>query len=694
MDYAKVFSELGFESDYVSGNQAVGMCPYCQKEKKFYLNLETGQWDCKSGACAKSGNLYSMMEEYWEKCRTNDYYMYPDVWERLGTDRGIGVHTLWDAGIAYDFANRRFAIPVYNAASHIVNFRFYSFGRKLMGLPEIEIQLYGFENLGTCSQVYICEGEWDTIALNALLPENSVAVGVPGAAVFKDAWVQHFKGKVVTVCYDHDVDGEKGCARVVSKLEYTVSAVWTLKWPDEYPKGYDIRDFYGDGGTFAELQTWFKLVTSGGRSGQGAASKGSSTPVDGPDTFRDTPFGEKPAFEEVLACYGKWLEMTPDYEMALRVSYAVVLSQSIPGDPLWVYLVGPPSSGKTVILQSLSDVEGCVLRSTMTVNSLVSGFRGQDGADPSLIPHLDGKTFVFKDWTEVLNMDRAARDQIYAILRGAYDGLVEKSFGNGVTRRYTAKFSMLSGVTQAVFAERSANMGERFLFLHILKGNDLDMESMILRALGNVGHEAEMQEVLNTLAKRYLEPTVPEDVIAEAEASIDSEFTERILALCQLVAQLRGQVQRDYKDDILLYRPQIEIGARLAKQLKKLALSLALLETPIGITERVYAIVRQIAFDTCIGYNLDIVQTLYYGGKMTHTQLIDLCGIPLTTIRRRLEDMDALGIVVKSKGPNPAGVGASADYYDLAERTRRNWERAEAHGIWFNTSANVKYRKR
>ena len=90
--------------------------------------------------------------------------------------------------------------------------------------------------------------------------------------------------------------------------------------------------------------------------------------------------------------------------------------------------------------------------------------------DHSLLPKLDGKVLVIKDFTALLNMPREARQQILGDLRDAYDGNAAKAFGTHVeTRRYTSKFGIMAAVTGAIdkHAAVMQQLGERFLKLRL-----------------------------------------------------------------------------------------------------------------------------------------------------------------------------------------------------------------------------------
>src|SRR2546426_2916419 len=132
---------------------------------------------------------------------------------------------------------------------------------------------------------------------------------------------------------------------------------------------------------------------------------------------------------------------------ALDVTLATVVTSDVPGDPLWSFLVGPPSSSKTEVLRPLdqSDIPIYYL-STLTNHALVSGLKG----GTSLLAKLHEKTLVVKDFTPVMEMSRDKRDEILGDLRDAYDGTYAKAFGTVGTLTYVSHFNFLAGVTNAI----------------------------------------------------------------------------------------------------------------------------------------------------------------------------------------------------------------------------------------------------
>jgi hypothetical protein len=75
--------------------------------------------------------------------------------------------------------------------------------------------------------------------------------------------------------------------------------------------------------------------------------------------------------DELIECYRKLLHL-PD-PTAVLAALATAAANRLPGDPVWTLLVGPPSSGKTEIIDSLQLLPKAVSVSTVTKASLLSG---------------------------------------------------------------------------------------------------------------------------------------------------------------------------------------------------------------------------------------------------------------------------------------------------------------------------------
>jgi hypothetical protein len=303
------------------------------------------------------------------------------------------------------------------------------------------------------------------------------------------------------------------------------------------------------------------------------------------------------------------------------------------------------------------------------MHSLVSGW--QNSADPSLIPQLDGKTLVLKDMTEILCAPQHVQDEIFGTLRGAYDGVVERSYGNAVHRKYESVFSIVAGVTVQIHGHHQANMGERLIKFQMSRSSK-ESEILISRAMANLGKEQKLEKELSDITIRFLNRVLDPEVLLER---IPDWAIDRILALSQLVVLLRSDVARNLRGDQVMFRPQPEIGSRLAKQLKKLAVLLT--ETSVdGKTfgKEEWKIVERMAFDTAIGWNLDVVQAMMTNpkGVMSKSELITASDLPPSNVARRLEDLLILGIIK----PEKSGDKFNTTNYKVVPDIQELWKRS------------------
>lgn len=654
------FEVHGFIPLGESGNQVYGTCPFCGR-MKFYLNPQEGTWDCKSGSCSRRGNLQTFLEQIADFYQ--DYATEAD-WSAFSADRGIQAEVLKRQGWVFDGV--RWLLPVRSILNTVQDLRMYRLpqaGRKsrVMSTKGCKTGLWGIERstLTDDEPVFVCEGEWDAAALMQLEAPGLV-VCVPGCNVWKEEWSNWLQSRTVYLLYDNDQAGQQGVARVQQMLSPHALRVGRLVWPEGSADGKDIRDLLQEGASWEAISA---LLQEGRATGPGEPAKALSRGQQAPEIRNDEQVEALEDYEAVKALFSKWLYLTEEAEWALQIIFAVVLSTQLPGDPLWVYLVAPPGGCKTELLMTLQDCEDVEIRSTVTAHSLVSGFALPGGRDPSLLPLLHGKCFVLKDYTEIWALPKAARDEITAILRGAYDGVVEKTFGNGITRRYEIHFSMLAGATPQIYGDRQANLGERFLKFRMGSvGGRADWA--VRAALSNVNMEQQMRFELSSMARRFVVGLKARmDRVGVPE--LPDWFIDQLVALSQLLALLRGEVEWDARGERLLYMPQPEVGTRVAKQLKKLALALGVVTGEKW--EAVWKIVQKVALDSCTAFNRTVCGYLLEEKRaVSASELSELTGIPLTTLRSQLEDMKLLGILETDRVPNPAGRGAPLVTYRLS----------------------------
>lgn len=654
--FLPVFEALGFlVLDATESGHVKGPCPFCEhvsketgKKDYFHLNKETGQWDCK--ACSRSGNLWTLLTQLsqeWFDRTTHEQF------KELAAKRGLPTESL--KRLRWCFGMGQWCLPVWNEAGTFVHNLYQWDERKniVLSLPfPCEQQLVGQDELAKAPKgalVWVCEGPWDACAMRYMLDKSGHAadcvVAVPGANTFKK-WDHLFLGKKVRLMYDNDVAGDEGSMKVGERLHKQVPELKYLSWPEALKTGYDVRDFFKV--SYASKtpmpQALAKLegyLTTQHRRAKEFAPVLKTVPANVSVTLQKKP---PPNYPTVLKHFGKWLRMNEDFKTALAVALATCLANDVPGDPLWLYIVGPASSGKSVILTAIKDSPRVSFHSSVTAKTLVSGWN-QNGADPSLLPRLDGKTAVFKDGTELLEMRSEQRREVYATLRGAYDGYVHREYAQGAQRDWKSHFNMLIGVTNAIHGEQRAAMGERFLKLEMIQDVET-IDAMVDSAIRGESHEPKMEEELGAICVAFLERTVD----LEKLPKIPEEFIIKIAAMAKLVAVLRAQVEREqYGAMDMRYRPVKENPTRIAKQLAKLSRMLCLVYDKTVVDRDIYSILRKVGTNSCATFHFDLAMTLLRTDRpMSIRELAEKLKLPSTFLVNKLADMEQLDIVVKT----------------------------------------------
>lgn len=354
------------------------------------------------------------------------------------------------------------------------------------------------------------------------------------------------------------------------------------------------------------------------------------------DLYRYATSGhEAPSLEDVRAEFASRLFL-PD-QTIVDVCLGTYVAHKMAGDPVWVLIVGASGRGKTEVIVTLSGLDAVHGLSALTPQTFASGLRGKE--DASLLHRLerDGRSFLtLKDLTTVLTLHRDARAEIFAQLREIYDGSYRKEFGSGVTVSWEGRLGFLGGVTPVIDQHHAATalLGERFLYLRL---PEVSRRELSRRALRAVGTEAEMRADLREIVRRFVEGLTITDP-ALSETTLDA-----LGALADVATWIRSGVVRDgYSRDIASL-PEPEAPTRMAKQLAGMVRALIVL----GRTEPdALEVAMRMAADSTPPTRLAVFRTLASAADWVDTTEVGTAiGLPSTTARRVLEDLEALGAV-------------------------------------------------
>ncbi len=154
---------------------------------------------------------------------------------------------------------------------------------------------------------------------------------------------------------------------------------------------------------------------------------------------------------EVLAAFHKWMYL-PD-EGAVLAAVGAVAANMLDGDPVWLLIVGPPSGGKSEIVQSTAEIPGVHKAATLTEGALLSGTAARDRASDAqggLLNEIGSfGVLMMKDFGSVLNQHNDKRAPVLAAMRECFDGSWTRHVGvdGGRTLHWEGKLGLLAGVT-------------------------------------------------------------------------------------------------------------------------------------------------------------------------------------------------------------------------------------------------------
>lgn len=614
----RAFTIHGAHFHDTNSSQAVGDCPFCFKEKHFYVNYTKLLWDCK--VCSKKGNLQTFIKEI-NKRNLEGF----DVKARKKLSKDRKLPTFVFNGLEIGFDGIRYTLPIRNHEGKIQDLRHYKPGQKVMSTSQCSLGIFGLEKLlaSKKEQVFLCEGEWDTIAMQWLLNKNKypgIAVCTPGCTTFREEWANFFKGRDVLICYDHDTPGYKGQVIAAKYLNGKAKTLSFIHWPQNKQEGYDLRDLIIEKAIDSKKpKTTLRLINKYMKPEplvlEDDEDNEPLTIVRAPDIVPNT------TLEDAHNILKKNLHQ-PDIDV-FDVVLACMTNNLFDTTPIWMFIVAPPSSGKTEVINTFKYCgypydSMAYYSSKFTPHSLISGMTTKNG-DPSLLKKFENNpmTLFLKDFSSVMGLRDNDKDEIYSSFRDIYDGYCSKDFGNGVERKYNdLNFSFIACCTPEIYdeAHNFNALGERFgkIILNVDQSIP-NMIKMMDKADENLKEETKVREEMAIIVYSYLKA-----LYAWIEKNniplpgMKGELKEAIQYLCIYSSKMRGNVSRDkFKKDFITSKPSTENPIRLYKMLSVLACNIALHYKQKDADLNQLRVIKKIALDTVNQRDEEILRIVY-----------------------------------------------------------------------------------
>lgn len=351
--------------------------------------------------------------------------------------------------------------------------------------------------------------------------------------------------------------------------------------------------------------------------------------------------------EQTLEVFDRWLVLRD--RVPIYAVLGTIAANLLPGDPVWLGLVAPPSSAKTEILNSIALLPYVYQAATLTPAALLSGIpkkQHHKTAVGGLLRQIGEFGIIsLKDFGSVLSMRPDAKAEVLAALRELYDGAWTRHLGTegGRTLSWKGKVGLVFGCTGVIDSHYSVigAMGDRFLLSRVAP-----CAGQFRRALEHSGAATgKMRKELAAAVAHLFAAERP-----EPRPLAEEEF-QRLDGVVALAVRLRGAIERDRQSREVEVIFGAEGTARLGLTLERLLAGLDVL----GVERKLALdVVEAVAFDSVPPLRLGAFRYLQQlAPAQVETPIVaKALGLPTGTVRRALEDLAAYGLVERMvQGP-------------------------------------------
>ena len=283
------------------------------------------------------------------------------------------------------------------------------------------------------------------------------------------------------------------------------------------------------------------------------------------------------ALEDVLQAVRRYMDVGPNEDAFIRAVLAAAVSKALTDEePLWLMLVGAPSSGKSEAIHLLDDLADLRVDELTRAGLLSWGLGGKKAKPSGILTKIPSHSLLtVTDFSTVVTAsDREGRARMFGMLRVVYDGHVYRGIGgepagDGDQLEWSGHLTLVAAATPAVDTHTSFEgaLGERWLTLRL-------PESDAARAVARARYVVARRELPQ---HRREAAVLAAQLVRSARASIPAdlppELVEQLVNLAVFVSHARTGVQHEGtgKYRVILGVPTPEEPTRLVGQLTRFA---------------------------------------------------------------------------------------------------------------------------
>ena len=350
---------------------------------------------------------------------------------------------------------------------------------------------------------------------------------------------------------------------------------------------------------------------------------------------------------------------------------SMVIGAKLNAPPVWLFVIGGTSAGKSTALSVLYGVDYVTLVSDLTPNTFLSGMKVA-GKETSLLKKL-GNNFVviMKDFTTMISKDDASKQQVIAQMREIYDGHISKETGNGQRVEWGSKEKPWKGMfimaaTEGIYKIQSefADMGTRAINYVLPQQDERKSAKAALKNKRN--HEAsgaKLAELQKDVAEfvHYMIAHAPLEF-----APIPEQLEDDIISVAMLAERGRSVVDRTYQGEVNL---ALSAGMPMRMSEQLMALAQFMMYVNGGeLSEDMRKAVFKVAFDSIPKQRKLILEI---AGKYRRTDIVaiaQMINYPHGVVRKWVEDLNMFKILDRTNDGRREVWTIRDEYRDTLQR--------------------------
>lgn len=337
----------------------------------------------------------------------------------------------------------------------------------------------------------------------------------------------------------------------------------------------------------------------------------------------------------------------PDLE-CLRAAMSVYISHFSQDAPIWMFLLGPPSTGKSELaIYPLTQQPQTIPVSTITESSFISAYDAKCG----ILPNLPGKpkngVLLFSDFSNFLALTPDVRAKLQAQMREIFDGKYQKHAGNqDKAISWEGKVTILAACTPDLerYWGLENSLGDRFLQIR-LTPPDPEIIYSYMEKQQSIGKSA-LQKTTQKLINQFLDDIDEHPDVAPSSAPLNRYLFD----LTNICVSLRQAVHHNYKGEATEAGTK-EGTPRFARMALHLAKTHAKLFGRTTLNASDIRLMRRVLLDTCPSRRLNLLTWLLNFNTNVKTEdiLARFPDLSFDIIRRLLDDLQLLQLVETEK---------------------------------------------